>query len=391
MAGGQIVAEGTPSAIGGRDTARARIPVRPACRDHGRRPARRGGGGDDGLVTVQTAGADPDAAPVHRLGAATTARSWAGQRGPAQPGGHLPAPDRPRRAGPGRWKGAPDERRHHHHRHHRARRRDLALLCHQVRYGPLSFWRNPQSAFFTFVFPVVIITSSARCSATARESLLLRPVGAAVLRAHDRRGIGAGLLYRQLAIVLALRRQNGILKRILARRCRPGLLSRPAGALRHGERGRCRAHRRRRPAVRRAAARPLGRDRSGAGARRGQFLRAGRRSGLADPQRRGRAAGRAARPVPAGIRFRYVLPDSLRGAEPVLRRVAGRPFNEALLGPFTGTPVWTWKSLGVLLAWGAVGALVAIRRFRWNPRPNDRRARAWPLTAWRAGETISSS
>ena len=28
-----------------------------------------------------------------------------------------------------------------------------------------------------------------------------------------------------------------------------------------------------------------------------------------------------------------------------------------------------WKSLGVLAAWGAAGALVAIRRFRWDPRP----------------------
>ena len=30
-------------------------------------------------------------------------------------------------------------------------------MWHQVRYEQLSFWRNPQSAFFTFVFPVVII------------------------------------------------------------------------------------------------------------------------------------------------------------------------------------------------------------------------------------------
>ena len=28
-----------------------------------------------------------------------------------------------------------------------------------------------------------------------------------------------------------------------------------------------------------------------------------------------------------------------------------------------------WKSLGVLAAWGAAGALVVIRRFRWDPRP----------------------
>ena len=40
---------------------------------------------------------------------------------------------------------------------YRAPRRGLALLWHQVRYEQLSFWRNPQSAFFTFVFPVVII------------------------------------------------------------------------------------------------------------------------------------------------------------------------------------------------------------------------------------------
>ena len=39
----------------------------------------------------------------------------------------------------------------------RAWRRDAALAWHQVRYEQLSFWRNPQSAFFTFVFPVVII------------------------------------------------------------------------------------------------------------------------------------------------------------------------------------------------------------------------------------------
>ena len=39
-----------------------------------------------------------------------------------------------------------------------APRRDVGLLWHQIRYEQLSFWRNPQSAFFTFVFPVVLIT-----------------------------------------------------------------------------------------------------------------------------------------------------------------------------------------------------------------------------------------
>jgi ABC-2 type transport system permease protein len=44
-----------------------------------------------------------------------------------------------------------------------------------------------------------------------------------------------------------------------------------------------------------------------------------------------------------------------------------RPFNEALLGPFAQHTGFGWKNLGVLLTWGAVGALVAVRRFRWNP------------------------
>ena len=36
-------------------------------------------------------------------------------------------------------------------------RSNLRLLAHQVRYEQLSFWRNPQSAVFTFVFPVVFV------------------------------------------------------------------------------------------------------------------------------------------------------------------------------------------------------------------------------------------
>jgi ABC-2 type transport system permease protein len=46
-----------------------------------------------------------------------------------------------------------------------------------------------------------------------------------------------------------------------------------------------------------------------------------------------------------------------------------RPFNQALLGSFGPHGGPGWGHLGVLLIWGAVGALVAIRRFRWNPRP----------------------
>ena len=57
------------------------------------------------------------------------------------------------------------------------------------------------------------------------------------------------------------------------------------------------------------------------------------------------------------------LVNDITGALPV------RPFNEALLGAFALHTGFAWKSLGVLLAWGAAGAMVAIRRFRWDPRP----------------------
>ncbi|MFE4919246.1 hypothetical protein [Streptomyces sp. NPDC056661] len=54
------------------------------------------------------------------------------------------------------------------------------------------------------------------------------------------------------------------------------------------------------------------------------------------------------------------LLNSVAGVLPV------RPFNEALLEAFGAQTGFAWKSLGVLLVWGAA---VAVRRFRWEPRP----------------------
>jgi ABC-2 type transport system permease protein len=55
----------------------------------------------------------------------------------------------------------------------------------------------------------------------------------------------------------------------------------------------------------------------------------------------------------------------------LLNRVAGllpvRPFNQALLGPFAHHTGVGWGNIGVLLVWGALGALIGIRRFRWMP------------------------
>jgi ABC-2 type transport system permease protein len=57
----------------------------------------------------------------------------------------------------------------------------------------------------------------------------------------------------------------------------------------------------------------------------------------------------------------------------LLNQIAGwlpvRPFDAALTGPFVQHTGPDWSHLAVLCAWGVVGAVVAIRRFRWDPRP----------------------
>ena len=55
--------------------------------------------------------------------------------------------------------------------------------------------------------------------------------------------------------------------------------------------------------------------------------------------------------------------NDIPGALPV------RPFNQALMGPFAQHTGFDWPHLRVLLAWGVGGAVVAVRRFRWDPRP----------------------
>jgi hypothetical protein len=55
----------------------------------------------------------------------------------------------------------------------------------------------------------------------------------------------------------------------------------------------------------------------------------------------------------------------------VLNRISGalpvRPFNLALMGPFAQHSGFDWRNLGVLLAWGAVGALIAVGALPLGP------------------------
>ena len=252
-----------------------------------------------------------------------------------------------------------------------ARRRDLALLWHQVRYEQLSFWRNPQSAFFTFVFPVVIITIFGALFGHGAGSSYFYGLSALQYYVPTIAAVSVlGSCYSQLAIVLALRRQNGILKRVHGTPL-------PAWAYFLGLLAHCVMVSVVDVALIVGVGRLYGVPLPGHWAAIAVALVLGAASfcalGVAVASLIRNAE--AAPPVVQLVLFPLVFVSGtyfpIHSA--ALNRIAGalpvRPFNQALLGPFTGHAGLDWKSLGVLLAWGAVGALVAIRRFRWDPRP----------------------
>ncbi len=253
----------------------------------------------------------------------------------------------------------------------RARRHDLALLWHQVRYEQLSFWRNPQSAFFTFVFPVVIITIFGALFGHGAGSSYFYGLSALQYYVPTIAAVSVlGSCYSQLAIVLALRRQNGILKRVHGTPL-------PAWAYFLGLLAHCVMVSVVDVALIVGVGRLYGVPLPGHWAAIAVALVLGAASfcalGVAVASLIRNAE--AAPPVVQLVLFPLVFVSGtyfpIHSA--ALNRIAGalpvRPFNQALLGPFTGHAGLDWKSLGVLLAWGAVGALVAIRRFRWDPRP----------------------
>ena len=254
---------------------------------------------------------------------------------------------------------------------YRAPRRDLALLWHQVRYEQLSFWRNPQSAFFTFVFPVVIIIVFGALFGGGGRSSYFN--GLSPLQYYVPTIAAVSVLsacYSQLAIVLAMRRQNGILKRVRATPL-------PAWTYFLGLLAHCilvsavdvalivvvgglfgvplPTHW---PAL--ALALVLGAA---------SFCALG--VAVASLIRNSEAAPAVVQLVLFPLLFISGTYMPIHSA--VLNRITGalpvRPFNQALLGPFAQHSGFDWKSLGVLAAWGAAGAIVAIRRFRWDPRP----------------------
>jgi ABC-2 type transport system permease protein len=252
-----------------------------------------------------------------------------------------------------------------------ARRHSLRMLVHQVRYEQLSFWRNPQSAVFTFAFPVVFI---AIIGALFVHSSRTSYFGGLTVLQYYVPTIAAvtvlGSCYGQLAVALAMRRQNGILKRVRATPL-------PAWAYFAGLLAHCILV----SVVDCALIVGIGRLYGvplpshwlaivltlvlGAAS----FCALG--VAVASVISNAEAAPAVAQLVLFPLLFLSGTYLPIHSA--TLNRIAGwlpvRPFNLALTGPFEQHTGADWPQLAVLAAWGVIGAIVAVRRFRWDPRP----------------------
>jgi ABC-2 type transport system permease protein len=252
-----------------------------------------------------------------------------------------------------------------------ASRGSLRLLVHQVRYEQLSFWRNPQSAVFTFIFPVVFVVIMGALFGGAGKSSYFGGLSALQYYVPTIAALSVlGSCYGQLAVALAARRQAGILKRIRATPL-------PAWAYFAGLLAHCVL-----VSVIDIAL----------------IVGVGRLYGVPFPSQwlaivvtlvLGAASfcalgvavasvisnAEAAPAVAQLVLFPLTFLSGTYGPihSVLVNRVSGwlpvRPFNEALTAPFAQHAGADWHALAVLAAWGAAGAAVAVRRFRWDPRP----------------------
>ena len=252
----------------------------------------------------------------------------------------------------------------------RVRRRTLPLVLHQIHYEQLGFWRNPPAMIFTFVFPVAIIaifglvfsgddSSGFFYGRSGMEYYTPTIAAVSVL----------GACYGQLAIALSLRRQTGVLKRLHATPL-------PAWVYFTGLLAHCLLV----AAIDVLLVIGIGRLYSVPlpaqwpalvltlllGATCFCALGAGVASLVSD-----------AEAAPALVQFVQFPLVFISGSyfpihAGVVNQVAGwlplKPFNDAMLAAFTGDGGVGVKQYGVLLAWGVLGALLAVRRFRWDAR-----------------------
>jgi ABC-2 type transport system permease protein len=251
------------------------------------------------------------------------------------------------------------------------RRHPLGLLAHQVRYEQLSFWRNPQNAVFTFAFPVLFVTIMGALFRGAGKSSYF---GGLSLLQYYVPTIGAlsviGSCYAQLAVALAARRQQGILKRARATPL-------PAWAYFGGLLAHCVLV----SVVDLALIVGVGRLYGVPFPSQWPAITLTLVLGAASFCALGVAVATVianAEAAPAVAQFVLFPLLFLSGTympihSTLLVRITGwlpvRPFNEALTGPLSRHAGADWRELAILAAWGVIGAIVAVRRFRWDPRP----------------------
>ncbi|MDX3230033.1 ABC transporter permease [Streptomyces sp. ME19-01-6] len=250
---------------------------------------------------------------------------------------------------------------------HRPPRRGLGLLWHQILFEQLSFWRNPQSAFFTFVFPVVVIAVFGAMFGGGGTDPYFYGLSALGYYVSTIAAVSVlGSCYSQLAIVLATRRQNGILKRVRATPL-------PAWAYFLGLLAHCvmlsvvdvllivgvgRLYGVPLPGLARWPAIVLTLVLGAA-----CFCALG--VAVASLIRNAEAAPAVVQLVLFPLVFisGTYLPIHSGTVNQVADALPVRPFNEALLGALAqhSDSGFAWRSLGVLLIWGAAGAVVAVQ------------------------------
>lgn len=251
-----------------------------------------------------------------------------------------------------------------------------ALSVHQLRYEQLAFWRNPPAAVFTFAFPVMFLVVFASLNTGSRiEFLDGLPFNQYYVPSIAAFGL-ISACFTNLAMTLALRRDAGTLKRLRATPL-------PAAALLGGLLLN---------ALVVAVVLLVVLLAVGVGFYDvevpGQWvaLLLAVVVGVACFCSLGVAMStlvRNADAAPAVVNG-VLLPVALVSGvffplppDSVLSRIADfapvRPLAQALFAAFDPrTPNGLgagidWASLGVLVAWGVLGAVVAVRRFRWTP------------------------
>ncbi|HVU72057.1 MAG TPA: ABC transporter permease [Mycobacteriales bacterium] len=248
----------------------------------------------------------------------------------------------------------------------------VTLALHQMRYEQITFWRNPQAAFFTFAFPILFFFIFASTFGKHHLDGRLNALEAVNYYVPSILGYGiASATFVNLAIGLSIRRERGTLKSLRGTPL-------PASSLIGGVIGSAFVI----ALIEVAIILAVGTIGYGARLQPGRVLPLIVAIVLAVPSYAGlgvlvSSLVRNAEAAPAIVNLPYVFLTFISGTyfevHGALAKVAEvfplRPFILAALHCFDPSvhSAWDWKHLGVIAAWGVVGGVLAVRTFRWEP------------------------